>query len=68
MTDGIVVPPRPQEMAMAEMDDFIETENIARFKTILETEVNPDRRTMVTRLLAEEEAKRAARIEAARNT
>lgn len=52
---------------MAEMEDFVETENIARFKTILETEVNPDRRTIVTRLLAEEEAKRAARIEAARN-
>jgi hypothetical protein len=68
VTHGAVVPPRAQEMLMAEnkMDDFIETENIARFKTILKTEADPDRRTTVTRLLADEEAKRAARIEAAR--
>jgi hypothetical protein len=68
VTKGVVLPPRPQEMPMVQnkMADFIETENIAHFKTILEMEADPDRRTTVTRLLVEEEAKRAARIEAAR--
>ena len=46
--------------------DFVETENIAYFRTLLEKEADPVKRATLTRLLADEEAKRAARIEAAR--
>ncbi|MEO8317657.1 MAG: hypothetical protein ABJA75_02865 [Bradyrhizobium sp.] len=44
--------------------NFIETQNIARFKSLLQTEAHPDKRKILTLLLAEEEAKHTARIEA----
>lgn len=44
------------------MHNFIETQNIARFKALLETETDPDKRRIIKQLLAEEEAKHAARI------
>lgn len=46
------------------MQSFIETHNIAHFKLLLETETHPDKRKILLQLLAEEEAKRAAHIEA----
>lgn len=48
------------------MQNFIETQNIARFKALLETEADPERRRVIQQLLAEEEAKHAARIAAER--
>lgn len=48
------------------MQDFIETENIARFKVLLETEANPEKRRVLKQLLADEEAKHAARRAAER--
>ena len=44
--------------------DFVETENIARYKTLLETETHPDKRQILIRLLADEEVKHAVRIAA----
>lgn len=48
--------------------NFIETENIAYFGKLLKTEVHPDKRRILIQLLAEEEAKHAARIAAASKT
>ena len=48
------------------MQSFIETQNIAHFKLLLETETHPDKRKIPLQLLAEEEAKRAAHVEAER--
>jgi hypothetical protein len=42
------------------MQSYIETQNIAHFKLLLETETHPDKRKILLRLLAEEEAKRTA--------
>ncbi len=42
------------------MQSFIETQNIAHFKLLLETETHPDKRKILLRLLAEQEAKRTA--------
>jgi hypothetical protein len=42
--------------------NFIETENIAYFSKLLKTEAHPDKRRILIQLLAEEEAKHAARI------
>lgn len=39
------------------MDRFIRSENIQRFKKLLEIETDPDKRRIVEKLLAEEEAK-----------
>ncbi len=44
------------------MQNFVETQNIARFKVLLETESDPDKRRVIKQLLAEEEAKHAARM------
>ena len=44
------------------MQNFIETENIANFKERLKWEVDSTLRATLTQLLAEEEAKRGARI------
>lgn len=41
---------------------FVETQNIARFRALLETETHPDKRNILLRLLQQEEVKRAARI------
>ena len=46
------------------MQSFMETQNIARFKLLLETETHPDKRKILLQLLAEEEAKRTAHVEA----
>lgn len=48
------------------MKSFIETQNISRFKLLLETETHPDKRKILLQLLAEEEAKRIAHVEAER--
>ena len=48
------------------MQSFIETQNIAHFKLLLETETHPDKRKILLQLLAEEEAKRTAHVEAER--
>ena len=53
-------------MPQDKLADFVETEKIARFGTLLEKETDRHKRATLTRLLADEEAKRAARIEAAR--
>jgi hypothetical protein len=44
------------------MQNFIEAQNIAKFKTRLQSETDPTVRAMLTLLLAEEEAKHALRI------
>jgi hypothetical protein len=46
--------------------NYIETEDIAYFTARLETEIPPDERELLTRLLADVVAKRAARIAAVR--
>jgi hypothetical protein len=48
------------------MQSYIEMQNIARFKLLLKTETHPDQRKILQLLLAEEEAKHVARIEAER--
>ena len=53
-------------MPQNKLADCIEIENIAYFGTLLEKETDLAKRATLTRLLADEEAKRAARIEAAR--
>jgi hypothetical protein len=55
-------------MPQDKLADFVETENIARFRTLLEKETDRDKRATLSRLLADEETKRAARIGAARKT
>ena len=49
-------------MPQDRMANYIETQNIAYYKGQLETETHLDKRKMLVRLLAEEEAKHAARI------
>ena len=44
------------------MENYIETQNIAKFKARLKSEADPVLRATLTQLLAEEEAKHAARI------
>jgi len=39
------------------MDRFIHNENIRNYKKLLETETNEDKRAVLRKLLAEEEAK-----------
>ena len=46
--------------------NYIETQDIAYFTALLETEIQPDEREVLTRLLADVIAKRAARIAAVR--
>jgi hypothetical protein len=53
-------------MPQNKLADFVETENIAYFKTLLEKETDPLKRATLTRLLADEEAKRSARTRAVR--
>jgi hypothetical protein len=48
------------------MQSFTETQNIVHFKRLLETEIHPDKRKILLRLLAEEEAKLVAHVEAER--
>jgi hypothetical protein len=48
------------------MQHFVETENIAHFKALLETETNPDKRRVLQKLLADEEAKLHACIDVER--
>jgi len=48
------------------MQSFIETENIALFKLLLQTESHPDKRKILLQLLAEEKAKHIARVQAER--
>ena len=55
-------------MPQNKLADFVETENIAYFKTLLDTETDPVKRTTLKRLLTDEEAKHAARTGAARKT
>ena len=42
--------------------NFIETQNIVRFQTLLEIETHPDKRKILIQLREQEEAKRAARL------
>ena len=44
------------------MQNFIESQNIAKFKARLNDETDPALRVILTRLLKEEEAKHAARV------
>lgn len=39
------------------MDRFIHEENVRRFRRLLEQEQNPEKRNLILKLLAEEEAK-----------
>jgi hypothetical protein len=55
------------QMPQDKMADYIETQNIAYYKTLLETEAHPDKRKTLIELLAQEEAKHAARIAGARS-
>ena len=55
-------------MPQDDLADFIETENIAYFKTLLGNETDPVKRATLTGLLADEQAKRAARTAPARKT
>lgn len=48
------------------MQNFIETENIARFKALLVTENDPHKRDTLLKLLEAEEAKHAETIKAAK--
>jgi len=45
------------------MDRIVQA-NIDRFNSLLETEINPTKRLMIVRLLAEEKMKRVPEIEA----
>jgi hypothetical protein len=42
------------------MQNFVERTNIAHFKEKLKTEIDPTRRALLTKLLAEEEAKQVS--------
>jgi hypothetical protein len=44
--------------------NFIETQNIARFRALLETETDPEKRRVLLRLLEQERAKLDARRQA----
>ena len=48
------------------MQKFIDTQNIVHFKRLLETETHPDKRKILLQLLAEEEAKLIAHVDAER--
>ncbi len=48
------------------MQHFIETQNISHFKALLQSEVDPDKRRVLVQLLANEQAKSAARQQAER--
>jgi hypothetical protein len=50
-------------MPQKQANELRQTQNIARFKALLDTEEHPDKRQILIQLLAdEEEAKHAARI------
>jgi hypothetical protein len=53
-------------MSQNKLADFVEIENIAYFRTFPDSETDLAKRATLTPLLADGEAKRAARIEAAR--
>ena len=44
--------------------NYIATQNIARFRMLLETETRADKRQILLRLLEQEEARRDARLDA----
>ena len=46
------------------MQSFIDTQNIVHFKRLLATEAHPDKRKILLQLLAEEEAKLIAHVDA----
>jgi hexokinase len=54
------------KMSQDKQANYIETQDIAYFTTLLETETRPDEREVLMRLLADVIAKRAARIAAVR--
>jgi hexokinase len=54
------------KMSQDKQANYIETKDIAYFTTLLETETRSDEREVLTRLLADVIAKRAARIAAVR--
>lgn len=69
VTESVVLPPRikrgdamPQDARLA---DFIETQNISYFRKLLVTEAHPDKRAVLSQLLADEQARRGTRIAAA---
>ena len=62
VTESVALPPQNK------LADFVETENIAYFKTLLDTETDPVKRATLKRLLTDEEDKHAARTGAARKT
>jgi hypothetical protein len=43
------------------MQNFIEKQNIANYKALLQTETDPEKIRVIRQLLADEEAKQAAR-------
>ncbi len=47
-----------------EMEDFVERLNIDHYVQQLKTETDPIKRTMLSRLLVEEEAKQASHLKA----
>ncbi|MFZ5737629.1 hypothetical protein BJ123_102122 [Rhodopseudomonas thermotolerans] len=42
------------------MERFVRNENIKRYRDLLKTEIDPDKRRVIQKLLAEEEAKELA--------
>lgn len=48
-------------MTKSALATYIETQNIARFQALLETETVPDKRKVLALLLEQEKAKHAAR-------
>jgi hypothetical protein len=44
------------------MEHFIERQNIAHYKDLLEVETDPAKRVVLLKLLAEEEAKQASHV------
>jgi hypothetical protein len=57
---------RTPEQGFDALRDFVETQNIAHFKALLETEVHPYERRVLIQLLGEEEARHAETSKAKR--
>jgi hypothetical protein len=47
---------------MENMENFVERHNVEHFRKLLITEINPTKRILLLRLLAEEETKQASHI------
>lgn len=54
-------------MLQDDLANFIETENISYFTSLLDKETHPEKRKLLRRLLAEQRATRAARLAGSAN-